>query len=398
MIGSLFSGIDGLALGVQLVTGTPVAWHCETDKHACTVLADHWRAPNLGDICHADFAAVRSVDLLVGGFPCQDISLAGKGGGVERGKRSGLWSEFARAIRTLRPRLVFVENVSALLARGFDIVAADLAAGGYRFAWSCYRSADVGAPHRRERIFILATPDTPRRGRDERRTWSERAHAEPPGGVAGTSATVAGQTADAAGQRLQRRATGDGREAGVGPQGLASDTDGEGRQGAKQAGTRRRAGVAGPPVDDGAPGRISCGCGFTFVGTLRQPCPGCGRVRDATWTDLPTGKAIADRDRRQGLKASRTGTGEQPRNDAHRRCAGTGEVPRGDSAVGGNHRQAAAPIRRLNPDFVEWMMGFPPAWTASVKRRHRLRLLGNAVQPQVAAAAFSGLLARLEAA
>lgn len=90
------------------------------------------------------------------GFPCQDISYAGRGAGLTEGTRSGLWHTIAHAIRILRPHVVLVENVTALRRRGLDTVAADLAASGYDFAWRCLRASDVGAPHRRERLFLLA--------------------------------------------------------------------------------------------------------------------------------------------------------------------------------------------------------------------------------------------------
>jgi DNA (cytosine-5)-methyltransferase 1 len=98
-----------------------------------------------------------TVDAICGGFPCQDISHAGKGAGIE-GERSGLWFEYARLIGELRPRYVFVENVSALLNRGIDRVLGDLAALGYDAEWHCIPASAVGAPHRRDRIWIVAYP------------------------------------------------------------------------------------------------------------------------------------------------------------------------------------------------------------------------------------------------
>jgi DNA (cytosine-5)-methyltransferase 1 len=91
-----------------------------------------------------------------GGFPCQDVSQAGKRAGVANGERSGLWREFARIVGEVGPRFVFVENVAALVVRGLDIVLGDLASLGFDAEWGCIRASDVGAPHRRERIFILA--------------------------------------------------------------------------------------------------------------------------------------------------------------------------------------------------------------------------------------------------
>jgi DNA (cytosine-5)-methyltransferase 1 len=119
-------------------------------------------AENLGDITQIDWSSFNErPDIICGGFPCQDISLAGKGAGID-GDRSGLWRCYADAIRVLRPRGVLVENVAALLSRGIDRVLGDLAACGYDAEWDCIPAASVGAPHRRDRIFIVAYADEQR--------------------------------------------------------------------------------------------------------------------------------------------------------------------------------------------------------------------------------------------
>jgi len=110
---------------------------------------------NLGDIRTVDWHTAAPVDIVTAGFPCQDISDAGKREGI-RGAKSSLWGSVADAIRVLRPQLVFVENVAALLRRGLDVVAADLAALGYDTSWICLRASDIGAAHRRDRLFLLA--------------------------------------------------------------------------------------------------------------------------------------------------------------------------------------------------------------------------------------------------
>ena len=164
-IGSLCSGYGGLDMAVQAVFGGVLTWVADPDAGATVTLAHHHpQVPNLGDITTLDWAGVPPVDVLTAGFPCQDISYAGLGAGIE-GSRSGVWRNVAGAIRVLRPRLVYLENVAALLVRGFDRVAADLAALGYDTEWTCLRASDIGAPHRRERCFIAAWPaDTPRAG------------------------------------------------------------------------------------------------------------------------------------------------------------------------------------------------------------------------------------------
>lgn len=102
-------------------------------------------------------ADLEPVELIAGGFPCQDVSHAGRGAGLE-GERSGLWAHFARAVRELRPRYVLVENVTGLLGRGLGDVVADLAASGYDAEWDCIPAAAVGAAHLRARVWLLAYP------------------------------------------------------------------------------------------------------------------------------------------------------------------------------------------------------------------------------------------------
>ncbi|GAA2580098.1 hypothetical protein GCM10010399_07350 [Dactylosporangium fulvum] len=155
-IGSLRTGYGGLDLAVELVLGGRLAWYAETDPHARTVPTHHWpRVPNLGDIRTTDWTSVEPVEILTAGFPCQDISNAGKRAGIT-GEHSSLWTAVADAVRQLRPPLVFVENVAALLHRGFDAVHADLAQIGYDTRWACLRASDIGAAHRRDRLFLLA--------------------------------------------------------------------------------------------------------------------------------------------------------------------------------------------------------------------------------------------------
>jgi DNA (cytosine-5)-methyltransferase 1 len=157
----LFSGIGGFSLGLEKAGMRTVAF-CEIDGYARSVLAKHWP----GVPCYVDIRTLTAdrlrtdgiaVDVICGGFPCQDISTAGRGAGIG-GERSGLWKEYARLIGELRPRYVVVENVSALLSRGLDVVLGDLAALGYDAEWHCIPASAVGAPHRRDRLWIVAQP------------------------------------------------------------------------------------------------------------------------------------------------------------------------------------------------------------------------------------------------
>ena len=159
----LFSGIGGFSLGLERAGFETVAF-CEIDKKCHKVLNKHWPdVPIFEDVCTLTKELLDergiTVDVICGGFPCQDISLAGKGAGIE-GERSGLWTEYARIISELRPKFVIVENVAALLSRGLDRVLGDLAEIGYDAEWHCIPASAVGAPHRRDRIWIVAYPSS----------------------------------------------------------------------------------------------------------------------------------------------------------------------------------------------------------------------------------------------
>lgn len=161
-VGSLFSGIGGIELGFERAGGFKTEWFVERDIYCQFVLKKHWpQAIVYDDVTTLDFAAVPKIDILTGGFPCQDISNAGKRAGIT-GSRSSLWKHFCRAIGILRPKYALIENVSALANRGLDVVLADLAEIGYAAEWYNISASSVGAPHRRERLFILAYPNSSR--------------------------------------------------------------------------------------------------------------------------------------------------------------------------------------------------------------------------------------------
>ena len=158
--GSLFAGIGGLDLGLERA-GMHCTWQVETNDYCNRVLERHW--PNVrryGDVRECGRHNLEPVDLICGGFPCQDVSHAGKRKGLKEGTRTGLWYEFARIIRELRPRWVLAENVPGLLStdsgRGMGAVLGDLAACGCDAEWDCIPAAAFGAPHLRYRVFIVA--------------------------------------------------------------------------------------------------------------------------------------------------------------------------------------------------------------------------------------------------
>jgi len=155
-IGSLFSGIGGLERGLERAGVGRVIWQVERDPFCRDVLARHWPdATRYDDVRSVGSANLAPVDVVCGGFPCQDVSVAGRGAGLD-GARSGLWGEYRRIVAEMRPEAVVVENVSALVARGLDRVVRDLVQLGYEVEGSRIRADDVGAPHRRERLFLLA--------------------------------------------------------------------------------------------------------------------------------------------------------------------------------------------------------------------------------------------------
>lgn len=162
--GSLFSGIGGFDLGLERAGLCRTVWQAESDRYCAEILTRRFPGTsNVGDVAAVDWSKLPPVDVLHGGFPCQDISEAGLHAGIRQGSRSGLWSYFADAVDVLRPRLVLVENVSALTVRGMDVVLGDLARLGFDARWASIRAADLGAPHRRERIFIAAVAPHARR-------------------------------------------------------------------------------------------------------------------------------------------------------------------------------------------------------------------------------------------
>lgn len=154
----LFSGIGGFALGLSKA-GYEVGGFCEIEPHCVAVLNK-----NFPDVpVHQDIQTLTvqrgEYDVMCGGFPCQDISIAGKGAGILKGKKSSLWSEFKRVIKDGQPKYAIIENVNALLGRGLEIILQDLAEIGYDATWTTYDSKYFGVPQRRRRVYIVAVRD-----------------------------------------------------------------------------------------------------------------------------------------------------------------------------------------------------------------------------------------------
>lgn len=159
----LFAGIGGFSISAKWAFGkrANTIGFCEIDEHCCAVLTKRFPGvPIFGDVRDLNRRKINlPIDIVTGGFPCQDISMAGKGVGIE-GERSGLWKEMFRIIGEFRPRFAIIENVSALTHRGLTVVLNDLAKIRYDAEWQCIQANQVGAKHKRERIWIVAYPSS----------------------------------------------------------------------------------------------------------------------------------------------------------------------------------------------------------------------------------------------
>lgn len=372
-IGSLCSGAGLLDLAVMdAVPGAEVAWHAQydpDDKHqyAARILAHRWPGvPNLGDITAADWFEAEPIDILTAGYPCQPISYAGKG--LVTDDARWIWPAVAQCIRLLRPGLVFLENVAAHVVRGLADVVADLARLGYVKSWLCLRASDVGAPHQRKRLFILARPadaDTANLG--HQRGWQARGRrsGSTDGGIAVAHAErlVSGHDSQLqAGRHALRN-------------GLRPDAAGRGQASADTEGDGRNEGRPEP------------------AGIVRGPDAAVGGSAAA---------ADADSDAlRQQPVAESGGSGQAgPGFPCIQWGAYGPAVRRWESVLG---RSAPAPTDehgRLAPPFVEWMMGAPAGWVTDVPaipRSAQLKVLGNGVVRQQGAEAFRILSQRLAA-
>jgi DNA (cytosine-5)-methyltransferase 1 len=368
-VGSLCTGYGGLDLAVHAVLGGRLVFVADPDRHVRAVLAARFPGvPNLGDITRVDFTTLttdpttqlstelaaapgdgRLLEVLTAGFPCQDISGIGRRAGIKEGNRSGLWFDVARAVRALRPRLLVVENVAAIRypGRGLDVVLGELAQAGYDAWWCCLRAADVGAPHYRERLFLLAHPST-----------------DPDGRVGGDGFRRGCVAADAdRGRHPARRGPG-----GTAPPRAATTAVRRGDPDPGHLLPRR------PIHAPAAAGILTCPAGDHPMG-------------DDASVD-PTGDPVGDLDFRTLAESGRCEWGIY-------RAA----IARWARVLG---RPAPAPTYpdpggtpRLSPRFVEWLMGLPAGWVTDVSGLPwgaQIRALGNGVVPLQAQTALRMLL------
>lgn len=416
VVGSVCTGYGGLDLGVlTALGGGRIAWCADPDPHIAQILATRLPdVPNLGDVRAIDWTAVEPVDVLTAGFPCQDISAAGRRAGIEKGERSGLWTDIMAGVRLLRPALLVVENVAALRWRngGLHRVLGDLAEAGYDALWRSVRAADIGAAHRRERVFLCA--------------WPRAGAAEHGGGDAADT--------DRARRFLQRHLSGQqtGRPVAVGPIAAAADAD---RLGCEELHSQD-AGWWSVPARPGAAAADAEGVGHGHGGPSGGSRVSAAVVAAGASVGRPRGvPADAAGDRRDEGLPSAAGVEGRPNaavgGDAPA-CPGSGrrhliavadpdlaapaavhpEVDWGDYAPAVRRweqvlgRPAPFPTQPgvhgcpvLAPAFVEWLQGLEPGWVTSLPlpRTAQLRALGNGVVPQQATYAVGLLLADLAA-
>lgn len=426
-IGSLFSGYGGLDMAVANVTGATTAWVSDIDKGACKILAHrHPEIPNLRDITTIDWSQVEPVDILTGGFPCQDVSHAGKRAGIRPDTRSGLWTQMAYAIEQLHPRLVVIENVRGLLSanahsdlepcpwclgdrssesalRALGAVLGGLAELGYDAIWQGLRAADVGAPHGRFRVFIVAHAADA----DDGRRWE---HHPRLGRV-----PIADPDRRAA-LMPTPRAT-DGTKGGPNQRGSSGDLmlpsavllptptaqDGANNGGPSQF-DRNTLPLNAEVLLLPTPNEFHMGNTETPEEWLERRADVQERTGTRHGPALPVvAQLIAD-----GAPLVQDGDGPRrvPAIGADRRFGVYAPaIARWEHALG---RPAPAPTEptgrdnapRLSPAFVEWMMGLPAGWVTDVPeitRNEALKACGNGVVPQQAEAALRYMLAASQA-
>ncbi|MBT2396663.1 DNA cytosine methyltransferase [Streptomyces sp. ISL-100] len=388
-IGSLCSGIGGLDLGAQAALGGRVVWHADTDPRAVQVLSRHWPGvPNHGDIREINWQRVEPVCVLTAGFPCQDLSVVGTRTGLVPGTRSGLWHHIVTAVGTLRLHLVVIENVRGILStragipplrdvepcpkclgdradhprlRALGVLLADLADLGYDACWTCVRASDVGAPHRRERVFLTAWPATPSPAdpvEDDDGEPRQQRRLPAPG------QTQSGRTRPHPGRRDRAPAP-------------------------HPESQRRRQGLTEPALPQRRPHPCLHRSGPHPAGHV------CGRGGQ-------TASAYPDLGRRQGRRGhdAEASRRHESADRRHSPALWWGDylpaIRRWEDATG---RPAPPPTvpgtRRLSAEFVEWMMGLPSGWVTAIEgltRAAQLHLLGNSVVPQQAALALDLLL------
>lgn len=450
--GELFAGVGGLGMAVDEVFGSEPAWFSEFDKAPSKVLEHrHPDVPNHGDVTKVDFRAIGHTDIRAGGFPCTDVSLAGRRAGLKDGTRSGLWSEFRRSIEEDRPDWVVIENVRGLYTanafgdmepcpwclgdgdgqhnlRALDAVLADLSRLGFDAEWAGLRASDIGAPHGRFRVFIVAWPSENTRrsgsgGRAEGQESSRRDDAtvrSDPGGNGGrtdsgmkllsTPDTVPEAPNTGSNSHKAGNIVGLGNQVmSLLPTPVVTDSADSARHttttGTSHGGTSLTDAMRLLPTPEAK--LASSGPDYA---RMNRDGSGGDDLTMSLWREgmhlLPTPNvAMAE-----GGQTSRSGDrkGEKLLGGIAADAVTdwgpyASAIERWERVLG---RPAPAPVRydgrggkpRLNPELTEWMMAWPEGWVTDpeigLTRAEQLRACGNGVVPAQAAAALRELLAR----
>ncbi|MEW2580121.1 DNA cytosine methyltransferase [Streptomyces syringium] len=387
-IGSLCTGYGGLDMAVQHAFGGTLAWVADIDRGAARILDHHHPdVPNIGDITAVDWSTVEPVDILCGGYPCQPFSTAGHRRGTDDPRH--IWPYIATALGVLRPRLAIFENVAAHVGLGFSNVLADLASIGFDAEWVCLRASDVGAPHQRRRLFLLAWPaDTSRPGLERRGPEGTTPHSrrrtarsvcpDPAGRAPAPVSDCTGPPADAVRVRGRRCRT--HRPSG-------RDESPLGRLRARGPAAHSEGVTERGPADQAHP----------VAGSRdSRKVARCGSVLPAADTE--------GHGRHQGQSQSE---GQQGRPDSPLSSAQSQQwgpyadaVARWTPVIGRHAPRATDAMGRLNPLLVEWMMGLPPGHVTAVpglSRSAQLKALGNGVVPLQAVTALEHLRDRATA-
>ena len=400
-VGALFAGYSGIELALHDVLDTEPAWFVEFDKGPSAILAHHYPdVPNLHDVTKVDWSTVEPVDIITGGSPCQDLSHAGKRQGMKVGTRSGLWASMCDAIETIRPRLVIWENVRGALSAAADSavepcpfcvgdkpgvslralgrVLGDLAELGYDAAWYGLRAADIGAPHGRWRVFVLAWRQ------DDLEPIATRPGAGRVGGDAPVLSLLSTPQA-----RDWKGVPGDSfntanlaRDVSLLPTPAVNDMGASYTPEAWDEWTARMKAEHGNGNGHG---------NSLHVEALRlMPTP---RATDGTKGGPNQAGSSGDLMLPSAVQPERWGQYAPAiaRWEALTRPAPSPTEPTGKAAA-----------QRLSPAFVEWLMGLPAGWVtdpaiwsgwkSGAARNAQLKALGNGVVPQQCAAALRHLL------
>ena len=433
-IGALFAGYGGLDRAVESVLDSRVSWVAEFDDGPSRILAHRYPdAPNLRDVTQVDWSAVEPVDIVTGGSPCQDLSHAGKRAGMKDGTRSGLWAAMCDAVETIRPSLVIWENVRGALSaeaaagdvescefcmgdpgepplRALGRVLGDLAELGYDAGWCGLRAADVGAPHGRWRVFVVAW----RQDDAAALTWrqDDAAALLPTPVVNDMGKAYTPEAWDEWTARLKAsHGNGNGHGASLSIEALRllkTPTSQLAVNGGSQHPDKRKAGGHGPTLADEIEHLLPTPTAHDAKGTgpsqASRNSPGLGAVTHL----LPT-PSVADveggRKARSGTRSDElllNGIAAEQRFGDYAPAIARWEAALGRPAPDPTEPTGKDGAHRLSPRFVEWMMGLPSGWVTdpaiwedvkpSTARNAQLKALGNGVVPQQAAAAIRHIL------